>query len=293
MNPTGCKKPNPSVGCAGGSFVPQREMADAMMLANRPADTTITAGMVDGPSPSMSIGNYKGVMLCNRPFAGVQAVAATGGAAKAAFVCGQVPREVGLTKYKKDTVAVRRTKKETALTRHRKWLSDLQKTKNELERGYVLELQAKEETKKRFMEREARMRAIVKSSRRDALRSSIASIEIEEEKVPKREEAKSSLDGEAKPETTSEIVTADELSIPLSSSKKLIASDEGKKPLWAMTEEKATEIAREKQDEEVEELLSFAQGLDFEKYIDDMEIATMMDQVKKLLSIYLCSALKR
>ena len=137
------------------------------------------------------------------------------------------------------------------------------------------------------------MRALVKSSRRDALRSSMASVEIEEQKVPKREEAKSSPDGEAKPETISEIVTADELSSPLSSSKKLIASAGGEKPLWAMTEEKATEIAREKQDEEVEELLSFAQGLDFEKYIDDMEIATMMDQVKNLFSIYVCSALKR
>ena len=140
-------------------------MADAMMLANRPADTAISAGMMDGSSPSISIGNYKGVMLCNRPFAGVQAVAATGGAAKAAFVCGQVPREVGLTKYKNDAVAVKRTKKETALTRHRKWLRDLQNTKDELERGYVLEMQAKEETKKRFMERESKMRAVIRASR--------------------------------------------------------------------------------------------------------------------------------
>ena len=94
------------------------------MLAERPADSMST-----GPSgPSVSIGNYKGVMLCNRPFAGVAAAANTsGGPAKAAFVCGTVPGQMGSTAAKKDVVvAVKRTKKETALTRHKKWLSDLQ-----------------------------------------------------------------------------------------------------------------------------------------------------------------------
>ncbi len=36
-----------------------------MMMAERPS--SIASGMVDS---SISIGNYKGVMLCNRPFAG-------------------------------------------------------------------------------------------------------------------------------------------------------------------------------------------------------------------------------
>jgi hypothetical protein len=47
-------------------FKPYR--MQGMMLGERPS--SIATGMVDS---SISIGNYKGVMLCNRPFGGVAA----------------------------------------------------------------------------------------------------------------------------------------------------------------------------------------------------------------------------
>ena len=92
---------------------------------------------------SIGVGNYKGVMLCNRPFAG--SVATTGKAPssdKTSFTCGIVSEEIGTNvsisnlekKYPK------RKKKETALTKHRKWLAELQNTKDRLENQFEDEM---------------------------------------------------------------------------------------------------------------------------------------------------------
>lgn len=117
-----------------------------------------------------SIGNYKGVMLCNRPFAGVAAAARGGGegggaaAGKHAFVTGKVKSEVGFAgkSIQTEKLLRKRVKHETALTRHRKWLTDLQLTKQALEEQYMEDLRKKEESKRRFAEREARMRQMAR-----------------------------------------------------------------------------------------------------------------------------------
>lgn len=65
--------------------------------------------------PAISIGNYKGVMLCNRPFVGAVSQSKKGGApAKQAFVCGKVDNKLGVTipiskgKSQKSTSALER-----------------------------------------------------------------------------------------------------------------------------------------------------------------------------------------
>ena len=113
-----------------------------MMISQRPsAGTGSTVQNVGGGSSSMgggagvSIGNYKGVMLCNRPFAGVAAAAkgAHGGQGKKIpFRSAVVPPEpLGLnpTREIRPQAAGRRKKKNSALSRHKKWLHDLQKAK--------------------------------------------------------------------------------------------------------------------------------------------------------------------
>merc|ERR550537_1050831 len=50
--------------------------------------------------------------------------------------------------------------------------------------------------------------------------------------------------------------------------------------MWALTEDKADKQAEADDEEEAEELLDFAAGLDFDKFIDDMEVRAMMEQVK-------------
>ena len=44
-----------------------------MMISDRPSAGGPSSGSASGSgsSPGVNIGNYKGVMLCNRPFAGV------------------------------------------------------------------------------------------------------------------------------------------------------------------------------------------------------------------------------
>lgn len=129
-----------------------------------------SAGGAPALATAGSIGNYKGVMLCNRPFAGTAAAAKGGGesggaaAGKHAFVTGKVKSEVGFAGKSLQTEKLlrKRVKRETALTRHRKWLADLQLTKQALEEQYMEDLQKKEESKRRFAEREARMRQMTR-----------------------------------------------------------------------------------------------------------------------------------
>lgn len=115
-----------------------------------------------------SIGNYKGVMLCNRPFAGMAAAAKGGEVAAAvgkhAFLTGKVKTEIGFAgkSLNAETLLRKRVKRETALTRHRRWLADLQLTKETLEEQYMEDLKRKEKSKKRFAERESRMRQMTR-----------------------------------------------------------------------------------------------------------------------------------
>jgi len=78
-------------------------------------------------TPAVSIGNYKGVMLCNRPFVGMvgtsKGVAAS---AKQAFVCGNVGDKPGtnvpISSKEKAATTDQHPRKETALQRHRKYV---------------------------------------------------------------------------------------------------------------------------------------------------------------------------
>ena len=146
--------------------------SQGMMLSDRPSGSSMApaAGGATALAGAGSIGNYKGVMLCNRPFAGVAAAAKGGGdhggaaAGKHAFVTGKVKSEVGFAGKSLQTEKLlrKRVKRETALTRHRKWLADLQLTKQALEEQYMEDLQKKEESKRRFAQREARMRQMTR-----------------------------------------------------------------------------------------------------------------------------------
>jgi hypothetical protein len=139
-----------------------------------------------------------------------------------------------------------RSKKHTALSRHKKWLSDLQKTKDELESQMVDDQEAKEDRHARFMERERKMRAAVRG-------------------IDAGDDAKYSDYGDDGGNNAPQ---------------KAEGKKAAKKPMWAMTEEKADVQADFDDEEEAEELLDFASGLDFDKFIDDMEVRAMMEQVK-------------
>lgn len=184
------------------------------------------------------VGNYKGVMLCNRPFAG--SVASTGktpSGDKNSFSCGVVSEKAGTNvsisnlekKYPK------RKKKETALTKHKKWLAELQSTKDRLEKQYEEELRLEQEKSEKFQQKEASIRQVSKGTLSKA-----------ESKSPGR---------------------GKKVKMP--------------KPAWAMSQENAEANDEDKDIDDEDELINFAKGLDFDKYIDDLEIKTMMDKVQK------------
>lgn len=58
-----------------------------------------------------------------------------------------------------------------------------------------------------------------------------------------------------------------------------------------MTQESACKAQDEEEAIEARDLLDFAKNLDFERYINDMEIMTMMEQVKKRIEDLECSKL--
>jgi hypothetical protein len=53
------------------------------------------------------------------------------------------------------------------------------------------------------------------------------------------------------------------------------------RPAWAMTEDAAEAAFDDKAQREEDELLEFTEDLDFDKYIGDLEVQTMMDRLKR------------
>ena len=67
------------------------------------------------------------------------------------FSCGVVPEALGTSTsfISKEKYKVKRMKKESALTKHKKWLLELQSTKEKLELEYASELQLKTATREK------------------------------------------------------------------------------------------------------------------------------------------------
>lgn len=68
--------------------------------------------------------------------------------AKAVFGTGVVPQPVGVNvAISAKEKLLKRPKKDSVLVKHKKWLADLQKTKERLEEQYIDDLRRKEEEK--------------------------------------------------------------------------------------------------------------------------------------------------
>jgi len=222
-----------------------------------------SSGNQGGPSMSLdkggapaSVGNYKGVMLCNRPFAGsVAQKAVGGGSSKQTFSCGLVAEPAGLnvSMSKKDQHKVKRPKKETVLTKHKRWLADLQKTKDKLEMEYIEQMRAKENQKLQFQNQEKDMRSMAKEL-----------MNAEDKEGPQTD---------SPPASTAKPTKAEE---------KLML-----RPAWAQTEQlasKAVAASEDKEFEDEEGLLDFAQNLDYDQYIGDIEVKTMMKRLQERIA---------
>lgn len=220
--------------------------------------------LIDNKPGNGGVGNYKGVMLCNRPFAGSVAGAQKGdgsGGDKNSFSCGVVPQTLGTTvSIANKEKHIRRPKKENAVSRHRKWLADLQKTKERLEQEYVEEAERKRESQEKFAEKERKLRQTVRE-------------------VKHNFETTESQGKEADDEWKIDTVKGTNYSMDAKSGAKV----KKQKPAWALTAETAQSKGLDEEDlvPDEDDLLAFVSGLDYDKYIADVEVKTMMDRVRR------------
>ena len=129
-----------------------------MMMSERPSGSVTGAGSsMGGNAPAVSIGNYKGVMLCNRPFAGVAAAAHGARGAdgkKQPFRSAVVPKEaLGLNparEQRRVSMSGPKKNKNSALSRHKKWLYQLQKAKEQFRAEAEAKEQAEAEARRKL-----------------------------------------------------------------------------------------------------------------------------------------------
>lgn len=200
--------------------------------------------------PVSGLGNFKGVMLCNRPSDSTNsggAYAPGEGPFKSA-VSGTHNEQLGLNPVRKTDgeQQVKTRGPSAALRRHVKWLKELQGQMRE-ERDQV-EDEVRDEEEKR-----QRMKAAVEKHREGVQRMK------QERDAAEREEEGGA---QRRPDNSTQ--------------------KKGGKPMWAMT-------AKEKDDfeeEEADDLINFANNLDYDKFIGNLEfrqgVAALQDRAGKL-----------
>mmetsp|Transcript_11603 Transcript_11603/g.32693 ORF Transcript_11603/g.32693 Transcript_11603/m.32693 type:complete len:341 (+) Transcript_11603:79-1101(+) len=209
------------------------------------------------PPPVGNVGCYKGVMLCNRPPDDPHRP----GAGEATFqppfkstIAATQREQVGLPPAKdgkkvEHPSGVKTRGPSAALRRHCQWIRELQEQVREDQR------QA-EEGEKVQQERKQRMAEVFKMQR-DAIRQI------------KKERNRDSI----QPHEIEAIIKPKEVSRPPRGAQK---------PLWAMTEEEKEGV----EDEEADDLIRFAEGVDFDEYINDLEfrqgLEALKDRAKKI-----------
>ena len=179
-------------------------------------------------------------------------------------------------------VRVERKKKDSALSRHKKWLKQLQKAKEQFQEQAVREENAKEEKRKRFAAQQAALRAEVRNTVEDAIEEAdalemaatkLAEAERENDRAIEQElkkldmyEQKNQEEDEGKKEEQS-----------LSKAQLKRANNNRSKPAWALTEEQKEQL----EDEEADDLMDFANNLDVDKYLDDLEVRAALESVRQ------------
>ncbi|CAD8164742.1 unnamed protein product [Paramecium octaurelia] len=211
------------------------------------------------------INNFKGVMLCNRPNENVMIV-------KEKPFCSRVQPydQWGLTKkYEEPKVIVPQTN--PALERHKKWLEEF-KLQNQIKKHAKEELQAREDEKfLRVREQAKKDREVTKKMKEDYKQmNEIIKKELSEE-VPKSKTVALTAENLKKLEDKDSKVESK-------------AGDKKKryktKPVWAMTKEEEEQHMKNEEDE----LLNFVDNLDYDSYINDLEVNVMLKALQQRIT---------
>jgi len=208
--------------------------------------------------PPVGLGNFKGVMLCNRPTddSGGKAVASSDEPAPWRAPGIAAGDKLGLTPCKTYEPSVKKRGSSAALRRHVRWLKELQgqmkEERDQVEQEDLLEADKKEQMKAVF------------DAHRDAVRQMM------------QDRSKDWVDPARDPEKHAKIKSERE-------AKK--AAKQAAKPLWAMTQQEKESF----EEGEADDLITFAENLDYDKYVGDLEfkegLAALKDRAGKLAKI--------
>lgn len=232
----------------------------------------------DVAPPMPDLGNYKGVMLCNRPSEAPKA-GAGGGDDVGPFRSMVAPTfgdQVGLTPARNFEPTVKKRGPSAALRRHVRWLRELQEQmRDERDQG-AQEEQDEEERRQRFK--------AITDKHREAVRDVMNERDDRQREEAKLERAaKLAMKGvktaEAAPpgSTAPAYAFAQEGQAPAAPAPPAKKSgSKAAKPLWAMTEQERNDF----EDEEGDDLINFAEGLDYDKFVGDMEFRSALHALK-------------
>eukprot|EP00164_Ancoracysta_twista_P002193 GFYU01002895.1.p1 GENE.GFYU01002895.1~~GFYU01002895.1.p1 ORF type:complete len:398 (+),score=113.11 GFYU01002895.1:129-1322(+) len=233
-----------------------------------------------------SLGNIKGVMLCNRPTKtlGPPVRTMTG---PQPFIAGShrdEPLGINPTKHFAMTEGgTKKSRKEGVdyLARHKQWLQDMQSLKEEIRAELDHNSKVEDQKRKRFTERAQQLRTAI----REAKDMRMDSIEGNDNGDGADGDADALVRkvGDYGTHVLSQIVQGDGVGDSVSKMKQLDSrikqaeKKKGSRPLWAMTPD---EIER-RENEEEEDVLNFVSNLDFDKYMEDVEVKQALAAVKE------------
>lgn len=137
-----------------------------------------------------------------------------------------------------------------------------------------------------FTEHESKLRKLAKAQDSDAREyknlGDSASDYTESKDSDAKADCKSSTAITVLPRIQSK--TSSSITAPSKSSSVVGSSSSSSKPAWALTETASIAASDAEELDDEDELLSFAEGLDFDRLIDDMELQSVMDQLKSRIS---------
>lgn len=220
------------------------------------------------PPPISGLGNFKGVMLCNRPSDESSKIGG-GAVGDEPFrsMVGPCPGEqLGLTPCRNFEPTVKTRGPSAALRRHVRWLRELQGQMRE-EREQVEQDEQEDEVRRQHMK-------ATFDKHREAVRAMMNNRDEEVKREAAAKKAKAAgtpggpgatMPGPFTAEASSEV-----------ESHRTKPQKKAAKPLWAMT-------AKEKdhfEEDEADDLINFAENLDFDKYVGDLEFRQALEAVK-------------
>jgi len=204
-----------------------------------------------------NVNNFKGVMLCTRPNENIAVTK------EKPFISRVDPKDnLGINPVKKVQTHVSVKKRNPVLQRHRQWLEEFKHKIQEKKMNE--ELKDKQDREKFEKVREQA------SYQRDTDNENTGELKVIANSPNKKEENKKQTSPQ------------EQVSPPTNHKEEKHAAQKKKKenkekPKWAYTEQQV----KDEEEEEADDLLEFTNNLDYDKYIDDLEVKHMVTALKK------------